>query len=41
MYKLIKIISLHDPNWNKKPLPVMEKTTSAYRREMFPDETQE
>ena len=40
-FTLIRKMSLHDPNWGKPKNPLkMEKNVSAYRREMFPEETE-
>ena len=40
VFKLIRGLSLHDPNWNK-PIKMAEKTTSMYKREMFPEDSPE
>ena len=40
VFKLIRGLSLHDPNWNK-PIKIAEKTTSMYKREMFPEDSPE
>lgn len=38
IFKLIRMMSLHDPRWGKKDLK-LEKTVSAYAREIAPPET--
>ena len=44
IFKLVKIISMHDPNWNRgkpvNPLKLEEKPTAQYRDELFPPETE-
>ena len=37
VFKLIKMMSLHDPRWGKPPEALRQKDTVDYRREMFPD----
>ena len=40
IFKLLRMMSLHDPRWGKpKEAPVMEKTVSTIAREIAPPET--
>ena len=42
IFKLLRKMSMHDPNYNfGKPMKLKKKSTSVYRREMFPDPTPE